>query len=82
MKTSFPHAALRCFLILTIVVYASKLNPIDKYNRQEVMIPMRDGVKLHAVIFTPKDQNEKLPFLIERTPYGVNKYPSPERMVM
>src|ERR1700760_1806134 len=50
----------------------------DKYSRQEVMISMRDGVKLHAVIFTPKNQTEKLPFLMLRTPYGVNKYPSPE----
>ena len=43
------------------------------------MIPMRDGVKLHTVIFTPKDQKEKLPFLMLRTPYGVKGYPSPER---
>jgi len=51
----------------------------DKYNRQEVMIPMRDGIKLHTVIFTPKIQTEKLPFLMARTPYGVSKYQSPER---
>lgn len=51
----------------------------DKYKRQEVMIPMRDGIKLHTVIFTPVDQKEPLPFLLERTPYGVNKYPSPEK---
>jgi putative CocE/NonD family hydrolase len=36
-------------------------------------------VKLHTVIFTPKNQTEALPFLIERTPYGVNDYPSPEK---
>ena len=51
----------------------------DKYNRQEVMIPMRDGIKLHAVIFIPKNQKEPLPFLLARTPYGVNGYPSPEK---
>jgi len=51
----------------------------DKYKKQEVMIPMRDGVKLHTVIFTPVQQTEKLPFLLERTPYGVNGYPSPEK---
>ena len=49
----------------------------DKYNRLEVMIPMRDGVKLFTVIYTPKNQSEKLPFLMLRTPYGVKKYPSP-----
>jgi putative CocE/NonD family hydrolase len=51
----------------------------DKYNRKEVMIPMRDGIKLFTVIYTPKDQHEKLPFLMMRTPYGVAKSRSPER---
>jgi hypothetical protein len=51
----------------------------DKYARQEVMIPMRDGVKLHTVIYMPKVQQEKLPFLIQRTPYGVMRRPSPEK---
>ena len=60
-------------------VNAQQIKPDDKYNRQEVMIPMRDGVKLHTVIFTPKDQKEKLPFLMLRTPYGVNDNPSPEK---
>jgi len=42
------------------------------YQRTEVMIPMRDGVKLHAVILKPADIPGPLPFLIERTPYGVS----------
>ena len=51
----------------------------DRYNRQEVMIPMRDGVKLNTVIFTPKEQGEPLPFLLSRTPYGVSDNVSPEK---
>jgi putative CocE/NonD family hydrolase len=51
----------------------------DKYKRQEVMITMRDGIKLHTIIFTPVEQKEALPFLLERTPYGVSDYPSPEK---
>jgi len=43
------------------------------YQRSEVMIPMRDGVKLHAVILKPTDVAQPLPFLIERTPYGVDR---------
>jgi len=43
------------------------------YQRTEVMIPMRDGVKLHAVILKPADISAPLPFLIERTPYGVDE---------
>jgi hypothetical protein len=43
------------------------------YQRSEVMIPMRDGVKLHAVILKPADIAAPLPFLIQRTPYGVDE---------
>jgi uncharacterized protein len=50
------------------------------YNRQEVMIQMRDGVRLHTVIFTPANHQEDLPFLLSRTPYGANKYPDPEKL--
>jgi uncharacterized protein len=42
------------------------------YERAEVMIPMRDGVKLHAVILKPADIAAPLPFLMQRTPYGVD----------
>lgn len=42
------------------------------YQRTEVMIPMRDGVKLHTVILKPADITTPLPFLIQRTPYGVD----------
>ena len=40
-------------------------------NFQEVMIPMRDGVRLQTVLLTPKNAKGPLPFLIDRTPYGV-----------
>jgi putative CocE/NonD family hydrolase len=43
------------------------------YQRTEVMIPMRDGVKLHAIILKPADIAGPLPFLIQRTPYGVDE---------
>ena len=42
------------------------------YQRSEAMIPMRDGVKLHAVILKPTDITTPLPFLIQRTPYGAD----------
>jgi len=68
------------FLLLSAnLLFAQQTKPDDKYNRQEVMIPMRDGIKLHTVIFTPKEQKGKLPFLMTRTPYGVDDNPSPER---
>jgi uncharacterized protein len=43
-----------------------------EYERQEVMIPMRDGVKLHAIVLKPVNPPGSLPFLMDRTPYGVD----------
>ena len=45
---------------------------IHDYQRSELMIPMRDGVKLHTIVLKPADINTPLPFLIQRTPYGVD----------
>ncbi|MGH9702948.1 MAG: CocE/NonD family hydrolase, partial [Candidatus Acidiferrales bacterium] len=42
----------------------------QNYSKQEVMIPMRDGVRLHTQIYAPKKAQAPLPFLITRTPYG------------
>ena len=43
------------------------------YVRTEVMIPMRDGVKLHAVILKPADIADAAAHSSsERTPYGVD----------
>ena len=78
MKSAF-NLLMGILFLQTTSLFAQKTNADDKYNRQEVMIPMRDGIKLHTVIYTPKTQSEKLPFLLERTPYGVNDYPSPEK---
>jgi putative CocE/NonD family hydrolase len=43
------------------------------YARSDVMIAMRDGVKLHAVILQPTDIKSPLPILMQRTPYGVDE---------
>ena len=40
------------------------------FERREVMIPMRDGVRLFTVVLTPKAARESLPLLLLRTPYG------------
>jgi len=48
--------------------------PIDwstKVTRRDAMIPMRDGVKLHTEIFTPRGHDEAMPLIMTRTPYGL-----------
>jgi putative CocE/NonD family hydrolase len=42
------------------------------FDKTEVMVPARDGVKLHTEIYTPKNTTEPLPILFERTPYGIS----------
>ena len=44
----------------------------ELFEKREVMIPVRDGVKLHTEIYTPKNAKASLPFLMDRTPYGVS----------
>jgi len=43
------------------------------FEKREEMIPARDGMRLHTLIFTPKNQAEPLPILMDRTPYGVGQ---------
>lgn len=44
------------------------------YTKREVMIPMRDGVKLFTSIYEPKEKSNKYPILLNRTPYTVSPY--------
>src|SRR5689334_12196607 len=53
----------------------STFNPTNagfNYTRREVMIPMRDGVKLHTVILVPKGARNA-PILLTRTPYNASE---------
>jgi hypothetical protein len=70
-----------CFLLLVTAIQGQeapqKPAPAEskEYTRIEAMVPMRDGVKLHVVILRPvgsESAGEPLPFLMERTPYGVD----------
>src|SRR3954468_1779802 len=44
----------------------------NDYVRREVMVPMRDGVKLYTVIVVPKGAKDA-PILLTRTPYNASK---------
>jgi len=73
MKTNY-HYLFLCSLFFCLNTLSAQI----KYERKEVMIPMRDGIKLNTVIYTPVNVTEKVPFLFDRTPYGVSDMPSPE----
>ncbi len=44
------------------------------YNKHHFLIPMRDGVKLYTVVYTPHDTSELHPIIMMRTPYSVGPY--------
>jgi len=67
-----------CVSIVQAPAQSANDNP-SAYDRKEFMIPVRDGVHLYTVVFTPKDQREPLPFLLQRTPYGVEHMFPPDK---
>jgi len=46
-------------------------SPVQEFDVREVMVPMRDGIKLHTLIYTPKQMAQPLPIIMNRTPYGI-----------
>jgi len=44
------------------------------YTKYEYRIPMRDGKKLFTSVYVPKDDSQKYPVLMDRTPYNVGPY--------
>jgi len=50
---------------------ATPADPAAAFEKTEVMVPMRDGVKLHTTIYAPKNATGNLPILLTRTPYGI-----------
>ena len=75
--------ALVCGALLTPSLLAQDLTKQQReladyikshYTKREVTITMRDGVKLFACIYEPKDKDHKYPIMFDRTPYSVSPY--------
>ncbi len=60
-------------LVVISVAIAHKLK--DESSRsEEIMLPMRDGVKLHTVVHLPRTKGQsktKFPTIMDRSPYGM-----------
>jgi putative CocE/NonD family hydrolase len=66
---------MRLLLLIIFTIFYSSSYSQDKftlYQKKTTMIPMRDGVKLFTVIYSPVGNNKGLPILITRTPYGAD----------
>src|SRR5476651_1889635 len=46
----------------------------QNYTKMEKYITMRDGKRLFASIYLPKDQSKTYPIIMTRTPYNVGPY--------
>ena len=44
------------------------------YAKSEHMVPMRDGVHLMTIVYSPKKQDQDYPILLFRTPYSIVPY--------
>ncbi len=60
--------------ILLAGVVEDSLYTVTNYQKQEVSIPMRDGIKLFTTIYSPKNADGNSPILVTRTPYSVSPY--------
>jgi uncharacterized protein len=68
------NRSLRILLLLLVIVCVGPLVAVrgqDPYTVSDTMVPMRDGIKLNTRIYTPTRANERFPFLLLRTPYGI-----------
>ncbi|HTE48273.1 MAG TPA: CocE/NonD family hydrolase [Gemmatimonadaceae bacterium] len=65
-------AALSAALPLSVAAQQTEgTPPIPVFDKTEVMVPMRDGVKLHTNYFVPRGFAGNLPIIMIRTPYGI-----------
>ena len=49
----------------------------EDWDRREAFIPVRDGVRLYAIVVAPKTMPKPLPIMLVRTPYGVGRNLNP-----
>jgi len=71
-KSLLIPVILAILLALSSSVYSQTLEALkQKYDKQEVYITMRDGIKLFTSIYTPKNNSSTHPILLNRTPYDI-----------
>ena len=81
MSTSYARRCVGLLLMAAPAALGAEALPSDipavftahvasfDYVKSEVMIPMRDGVKLQTIILVPRGAH-RAPILLSRTPYG------------
>lgn len=78
-----PMKTTRLLLLFMFALVATTAKPSlsqtqrpfkEIYTKIEYEIPMRDGVRLYASVYVPRNKPGKHPIMLERTPYGAGPY--------
>jgi uncharacterized protein len=69
--SAVPALAAQTLPSETPATFVPRVESFD-YTKREVMIPMRDGIKLQTVILVPRGAH-RAPILLSRTPYGATE---------
>src|SRR3989449_5343538 len=86
LSTTIRQCLLAAILLVGAAVIQAQISPLTpdippkfetptgsyEYVKRDVMIPMRDGVKLHTVIVVPKGARNA-PMIMTRTPYNATR---------
>src|SRR5438093_6879505 len=86
LSTTIRQCLLAAILLVGAAVIQAQISPLTpdippkfetptgsyEYVKRDVMIPMRDGVKLHSVIVVPKGARNA-PMIMTRTPYNATR---------
>ncbi|MEZ4896387.1 MAG: CocE/NonD family hydrolase [Saprospiraceae bacterium] len=66
-----------CLLLSLIIITTCRVGAQHSLNlqREEITIPMSDGVKLGAILYRP-EASGSYPAIVYRTPYGIDDYDS------
>jgi putative CocE/NonD family hydrolase len=70
-RHSILLAAATFFLASPATAQQDRQDYVKLFDKTEVMIAARDGIKLHTEIYSPKNATEPQPIIFERTPYGL-----------
>lgn len=83
MSLSPRHLARRALLPLGLAAFGfsctaqaqdAEFDVKANYVKREYMVPMRDGVRLYTIVYTPREQTQEQPVLLFRTPYSIPPY--------
>ncbi|MEZ5072566.1 MAG: CocE/NonD family hydrolase, partial [Bacteroidales bacterium] len=80
-RRAIHQSSLRlCAALFLSLLACTRANPTQppgvetEYRKSEHQVAMRDGVKLHTIVYTPRDTSRSYPILLWRTPYSIGPY--------